>query len=213
MIHIRTSVFFFFLLGACALSAQKAQVEVAGGVEFGWWLHELGSENPAAFNDLGVSKTHHSPAPFIQVNWLYQIKKWQIGPMLHGGLLVEDDMRGPRDSRRRAERIRIAKKDGSIPMIRYGLHLEYELLRRGSYSLKPAFRYGAWQWSTLHPDRDNFGYQHFGEIVFHHIWHRGKRDYVLRMTYNSQQVFLKEKDNPFEEHHLYFWGTSLGIRF
>lgn len=206
-VKIKAMVFVLLLAGANNVLAQGAHLELNAGVEFGWWFHQLG---PA---ELGIAKTHHLPAPFVSLSWLWSLKKWRIGPMLHGGALIEDDMRGPFDSRRRSQRIPIAEENRAIPSLRYGLHVEYTLLRRGAYSFAPAFRYGAIQWSTLHPDRENFGYHQFGEVVLHHIWHRPKRDFMLRMTYNSQRLFLKEPNDPLEQHHLYFWGTSLGIRF
>lgn len=206
-------LFFFFLSFTNPLSAQTAHLEVVTGVEFGWWFHQLGSSLDNGVNDLGVAKTHHSPAPSISGTWLWNLKKWQLGPTLQIGALIEDDMRGPADSRRRAYRIPIAKEDSGIPMLRYGLHLEYALLNRGAYTFAPAFRYGAMQWRTLHPGRANFGYKHFRDLVFSHIWHLKKRDLILRMNYSTFRIFLKEKANSEERHHLYFWGTSLGIRF
>ena len=195
------------------LPAQKSQVEIAGGVEFGWWLHQLGSSNGDDFNDLGVSKTHHSPIVFLNASWLWRIKKLHLGPTLCAGQLREDEMKGPADSRGNRQRIPIAKNGGNVPLLRYGLQAEYQLLRRGNYSFVPALRYGAVQWSTLHPDRDRFGYHQFHEIILQHLWHRKKTDWLLRMSYTTQQIFLKEKNNPNESHHLYFWGTSLGVRF
>lgn len=207
MMNLKAILIILLLASAMTASAQKAQLELSAGVEFGWWFHQLGA------TELGIAKTHHLPAPFISLNWLWSIKKWRVGPLVHLGALIEDDMRGPLDSRRGSQRIRIAKDNGAIPSIRYGLHVEYALLNRGAYTFAPAFRYGAIQWSTLHPDQENFGYHQFGEVVLHHIWHRPKRDFVLRMSYNSQRLFLKVPSDPLEQHHLYFWGTSLGIRF
>ncbi len=211
--YLNRFLFLCFFLSSFCLAAQKSQLEVGLGSEFGWWVHELGSENPDAFSDLGVTKTHHTPAPFISSSWLWKINRWKIGPSVQGGLFFETQMRTPSDSRDGWERIRIAKKDGFVPIFRYGIHIEYQLIKRGRYTLAPAFRYGAFQWNTLHPKQDNFGYKHFSEIIFYHIWHFKKRDLFLRMNYDTLRVFLKEKNNPFEKHYLYFWGTSFGIRF
>lgn len=210
--NLKTIFFLLFLFSSASLWSQKFQVEIAGGVEFGWWVHELGSENPAVFNDLGVTKSHHSPAPFLSSSFLWKWKKWKVGPSVQGGTFIETTLRRPGDSRQDWDRIRIAEVDGSVPIFRYGLHLEYELFRRGNYSFVPAFRYGAFQWSTLHPDQANFGYKHFREIIFYNVWHLRKRDLFFRMNYDTLRIFLKEKANPLERHHLYFWGVSIGIR-
>ncbi len=188
-------------------NAQENVLSVEAGIEFGWWLHQLGD------SQLGVSKTHHTGSPFVHFNYLWAKQKWYFGPTLRAGLFLEDDMRNPRDSRFRYDRIFIAKEDGFIPFLRYGLRVERQLLRRGAYTFAPALHYGLFNFWTTHPDKANFGYQHFTEILFSHIWHRPKRDWILSMNYNTQRIFLRQKTEAKEQHHLYSWGMSVGIRF
>ena len=208
-------IIFFFSLVWCSVvwTQTSSRFELASGVEFGWWLHRLGTDTSGGFGERGVAKTHHSGTLFLSSSWIWHFKKWGFGPVLQGSLLLEDDMRGPFDSRRRAQRIQIARDNHFVTFVQYGVQVEYQLLRRGAYALVPAYRYGHFQMWTLHPDQDNFGYRHFNELVIQHHWHGRKRIYLLRMNYKVQRIFLKEPALPDEQHHLYSWGLSLGMRF
>ncbi len=177
------------------------------GLELGWWLHQLGAP------EQGVFKTHHTGSPFVHLTYQWPFGRWRAGLSLRGGLFLEDDMRGPRDMRILFDRIKIAEPNKSIPFLRYGGQIGYELLRRGNYAFVPAIQYGSFLFGDSHPNRENFGYKQFTEILFTHIWKRPKKHWVLRMNYNTQRIFLRQKSHPLERHQLFSWGMSIGMGF
>ena len=203
--QIRTFFIGLAFLLSTGVGAQTG-LTVDTGLELGWWLHQIGAP------ERGVFKTHHTGSPFVQVSYQWPLRRWRLGLGVRGSLFLEDDMRGPTDSRRRAERL-IISDIGFIPMLRAGVQVGYELLRRGNYVLVPSLQYGPFFFQTNHPDRGNFGYQHFTEILFTHVWKRPKRHWILRMNYNTQRIFLREKNHPNEGHQLFSWGIGVGLGF
>ena len=137
--RLKIGIWFWCCLLALSLSGQEHRVSIELGGDVGWWVHQLGE------SELGVYKTHLVLIPSLQAAYLWPVGKWRIGPSIRAGSFRYDNMRSPQDSRRLRDRIMIAREDGSIPFLRYGLRVENHFFQRRNYTFAPAIQYGHFQ--------------------------------------------------------------------
>jgi hypothetical protein len=103
--------------------------------------------------------------------------------------------------------------DGFLPIHRYALLLDFELIGPPGYSLSPRFIAGGFLLETSHPDKDNFAKKRFWEIRIQNIVHRENWAMVFSPFYTRFLFDQKQQDAQNTRHFIHTLGLQIGWKW
>lgn len=207
-----------FLVFALCLNAQSTQskfwLEAGTGIELGWWIHHLGSTEEGIYNTLGYARAHHTVTYLSDIVLGFEKDRWRVGLATGTQHFWEERLRGNNDSQWQSDKIRIAQSGNTyVHFVRLGALVEYDLVKKSRYRLSPHFRFGTFWSDTVHPDKDNFGWQSYWDFGVVSSISFKKVALIIRPKYSSAVILTKTKIPYNEKHNIDGVGVNLGIRF
>ncbi len=197
---MKSITFLILLLPALAfgqMQNKRLVLEYSTGLATGWWVYNKGTSDSGRFNTFGIDRTNNSVFLPSEFNVLYRVKKIKFGAGLNYSFFFVSRMRGFEDSDNLFFRYEIS--DGSVRLKKFSLQTEFDVIRKGRYTLSPNVRFGIFKLNTLHPEKDNFGRQTFWEFGITNEVGFSRFGFVLRPKYNALTIQPKEAKNKDEK--------------
>lgn len=211
---LRQLILVLLLLATNLTHAQhkKLAIQVETGVEIGWWIHNLGSDNPNIPNNRGWSRTGLALTSIVQGSALYQFKNARIGAAVQYSIFMDDDFRGNEQRVGNFDRIEISAGD-NVYFWKYGLIAEFDLFKNKKASfLSPHLEFGTFTEDSIHPDNARFGAKYYYVLGLNTAIHYKSVDFTFLLKYDNETILMADDLYFNEINEVIGVGMNFGMR-